>query len=114
MNMNLMTNRSTRYYNIHINVSRISRCTRGQHSNIREASISPTLDVSCPGVHFSARFFLVALPLARLTKPPPGAASAEPASSRGGMRKVRNAGPIPYPLRSTPVYHYTVLVLLTL
>ena len=72
-----------------------SDCTRGQQSIAREASISPKFGVSRPGVHFSARFFLVGLPLARLAGPPPGVAAAVPASSRGGVRKVRNAGPIP-------------------
>ena len=77
------------------NISMIFGYTRGQHSGAREASISPIFGVSRPSVHFSARFFLVGLPLARLTGPPPGAASAVPASSRGGVRKVRNADPIP-------------------
>ena len=40
------------------------------------------------GVYFSARFFLVVLPLARLPGPPPAAASAVPASSRGGVCKI--------------------------
>ena len=61
----------------------------------REASISPIFGVSRQVVPFSARFFLVGLPLARLTGPPPGAASTVPASSRGGVRQVRNAGPTP-------------------
>ena len=82
-------------------------CTIGQHSIAREANRSPFFRVPRPDAHFSACFFLVGLPLARLTGPPPGAASAVPASSRGGVRKVRNAGPIPE--MSPPVCHYTVL-----
>lgn len=50
--------------------------TRAQHSIAREASISSIFGVSRPGVHVSARFFFVSFPLARLTRPPPGAASA--------------------------------------
>ena len=40
------------------------------------------------GVHFSACFFLVGLRLARELGPPPGVASAVPASSRGGVCKI--------------------------
>ena len=40
------------------------------------------------GVHFSERFFLVVLPLARLPGPPPAAASAVPAPSRGCVCKI--------------------------
>ena len=41
------------------------------------------------GVHFSARVFLAVVPLGRLPgDPPPAAASAVPASSRGGVCKV--------------------------
>ena len=40
------------------------------------------------GVHFSACFFLVGLHLARELGPPPGVASAVPASSRGGVCKI--------------------------
>ena len=65
------------------------------HSDARDAGISPIFGVSRPGVHFSARLILAGLPLVRLTGLPPGAASAVPASSRGGVRKVRNACPIP-------------------
>ena len=90
-----------------INISRIFGCTRGQHSIAPEAKISPIFGVSRQSVHFSSRFFIVGLPFARLTGPPPRAASAVPASSRGGVRKVRNAGPIPE--MSPPVCHYTVL-----
>ena len=73
---------------------RYIRMTRGQHSIAREASISPIFGVSRPGVHFSARFFLVGLPLTHLTGPLPLAASAVPAPSRGGVRQVRNTGPL--------------------
>ena len=83
-------------------------CTRGQHSIAREASISPIFGGFRPGFHFSARFFLVGLPLARLTGPPPGTASAVPAPSRGGVRNVRNAGPIPY--MAPPYCHCTIRV----
>ena len=47
----------------------------------------PAFPIS-PGVHFAALFFLVVLPLARLPGPPPGAASAVPASSRCGVCKI--------------------------
>ena len=70
-------------------------CTIGQHSIAREANRSPFFRVPRPDAHFSACFFLVGLSLARLPEPPPGTASAVPASSRGGVCKVRNAGPIP-------------------
>ena len=49
---------------------------------------------SCRGVHSLARFFLVVLPLAGPSRPPPAAASAVPAS-RGGVCKIKDAGPIP-------------------
>ena len=45
---------------------------RGPHSIAREVSISPISGYSRLGIHFSARFFLAGLPLARLTGPPPG------------------------------------------
>ena len=77
------------------NVRSIFGCARGQQSGAREARISPILEVPHPGVHFAKRFFLVRLPLARMTGPPPEAVLAVPASPRGGVLKVRNASLIP-------------------
>ena len=87
-------------------------CTRGQNSIAREASISSIFGVSRQGVHFSARFFLVRLPLARLTGTPPGAAASVVSLGRVQSSKSR-----PYPLDGTalislhyPCQKYTVLV----
>ena len=89
-------------------------CRRGKHSVAREASLSPIFGFSRQGVHFSVLFFLVGIPLARLTGPPPGAASAAPESSRGGC--VQSLKRRPYPLGGTalmslhdgPCHKYTV------
>ena len=53
----------------------------------REASV-PHFHVSRQGAHFSAHIFLAVLHLALLPGPPPGAASAVPASSRGGVCEI--------------------------
>ena len=68
-------------------VYRIVGCSRGYTAFLG-------LGFSRQHVHFSVRFFLVVLLLARPPGPPPAAASAMPSSSRGGVWKVWNAGPI--------------------
>ena len=80
-----------------VNISSIFRCTRGQHSRGQQF-----LDrlFSPPGAHFSAHFFLVGFPFARLPWPNPagvGLGSARVVS----WGRVQSSKRRPYPLDST-------------